>query len=281
MDDIQQERRAGDQANPGAGLDELVVRTEFRPVGRQVDVRCGTTVLAAARAAGVELVSVCGGYGLCGTCRVFGAGVGLGPPTELELVVLSPGELSAGTRLACQALVVGGSSIDVPAGSLSTPQRLQFEGTLLSAVAPDPAVVVLDVQVQPPTLDDLRSDATRLCDAVSAAGQAVKRANLAVLASAPTALRAQDWAVRAVVHRAAERGSVGEIVALLPQGTAALGAAIDIGTTKLAAYLVDLESGETVAKGAAPNPQVAMGEDVMSRIVYTLANGPGAEELHA
>jgi uncharacterized 2Fe-2S/4Fe-4S cluster protein (DUF4445 family) len=178
-------------------------------------------------------------------------------------------------------VVVGGSSIDVPATSLSTPQRLQFEGTLVSVVAPDPAVVALDVQVPPPTLEDLRSDATRLCDAVAAAGQAVGRASLPVLASAPTTLRAQDWTVRAVVHRAADRSTAGEIVALLPRGTAALGAAIDIGTTKLAAYIVDLDSGDTVAKGAAPNPQVAMGEDVMSRIAYTLASERGTEDLHA
>jgi uncharacterized 2Fe-2S/4Fe-4S cluster protein (DUF4445 family) len=44
--------------------------------------------------------------------------------------------------------------------------------------------------------------------------------------------------------------------------------ALDIGTTKLAAYLVDLENGHTLSKGGKPNPQVAYGEDVISRIAY-------------
>ena len=75
---------------------------------------------------------------------------------------------------------------------------------------------------------------------------------------------------------AAGRAEGGEIIALLPEGTVPLGAAIDVGTTKLAAYLVNLETGETVAKGAAPNPQVAIGEDVMSRIAYADAHDHGA-----
>lgn len=55
---------------------------------------------------------------------------------------------------------------------------------------------------------------------------------------------------------------------------------MDVGTTKLAAYLVDLESGQTLAKGAASNPQVAVGEDVMSRIAYAGGGEDHAEEAH-
>mgnify|MGYP002682898923 CR=1 FL=1 len=48
-----------------------------------------------------------------------------------------------------------------------------------------------------------------------------------------------------------------------------LGLAVDIGTTKLATYLVDLNSGKTLAKAGDMNPQIAFGEDVISRIAYT------------
>jgi uncharacterized 2Fe-2S/4Fe-4S cluster protein (DUF4445 family) len=59
----------------------------------------------------------------------------------------------------------------------------------------------------------------------------------------------------------------------------AYGLAVDIGTTKLAAYLVRLETGETVSKAGAMNPQIAYGEDVISRIAYTGREPDGAKTL--
>ena len=59
------------------------------------------------------------------------------------------------------------------------------------------------------------------------------------------------------------------------------GLAVDIGTTKLAAYLVNLETGETVARAGAMNPQIAFGEDVISRIDYAGRESGGAETLQS
>ena len=269
---MRQKTTAAERAGP-------VVRVTVQPLGRRVEVGNGAALLAAIRVAGPELVTVCGGRGLCGTCKVIAPGRGFTPPTEQERELLPPAELSAGVRLACQATVVADAWVDVPPESLTAPQRLQFESRGASVPALDPAVVAVDVQVRPPGLDDLRSDATRLEDAVALAGQPARRTGLAVLSAAPVTLRAQHWAARAAVHsyQTGER----EIVALLPEGMAPLGAAIDMGTTKLAAYLVNLETGETVATGAVVNPQMTAGEDVMSRIAYADANRSGAGDLHA
>ncbi len=59
----------------------------------------------------------------------------------------------------------------------------------------------------------------------------------------------------------------------------AYGLAVDIGTTKLAAYLVRLKTGETVAMAGAMNPQIAYGEDIISRISYTIRKPGGARVL--
>ena len=59
------------------------------------------------------------------------------------------------------------------------------------------------------------------------------------------------------------------------------GLAVDVGTTKLAAYLVDLENGETIAKSGAMNPQIAYGEDVISRIHYSNQHADGSGMLQA
>jgi len=55
--------------------------------------------------------------------------------------------------------------------------------------------------------------------------------------------------------------------------------AVDLGTTKLAGYLLNLETGETLASVGAMNPQLAYGEDVMARITYALQEPEGAERL--
>jgi uncharacterized 2Fe-2S/4Fe-4S cluster protein (DUF4445 family) len=65
------------------------------------------------------------------------------------------------------------------------------------------------------------------------------------------------------------------------QETGAYGLAVDIGTTKLAAYLVDLSSAQTVARAGEMNPQIAYGEDVISRIAYTGHTPAGAEILRS
>jgi uncharacterized 2Fe-2S/4Fe-4S cluster protein (DUF4445 family) len=59
-----------------------------------------------------------------------------------------------------------------------------------------------------------------------------------------------------------------------------LGLAVDTGTTKLAAYLDDLATGETLGRVGAMNPQTAYGEDVVTRITYTNTAEGAAELLH-
>ena len=61
----------------------------------------------------------------------------------------------------------------------------------------------------------------------------------------------------------------------------AYGLAVDIGTTKLAAYLVDLNTGVTIARAGAMNPQIAFGEDVISRIAYAGREPGGAKKLQS
>jgi len=52
------------------------------------------------------------------------------------------------------------------------------------------------------------------------------------------------------------------------RGDQGSGIAIDIGTTTIVAYLVDLGTGMTLAASSAINPQTSFGADVISRISY-------------
>ena len=57
------------------------------------------------------------------------------------------------------------------------------------------------------------------------------------------------------------------------------GLAIDAGTTTLVSQLIDLESGERMATFTSKNPQIAYGNDVISRAGYTMSNEGGLKEL--
>ncbi len=87
-------------------------------------------------------------------------------------------------------------------------------------------------------------------------------------------LRQNEWKVRLAVWR-------DEAIAAFPPGTTVMGLAVDIGTTKVAGYLVDLLTGETRAKTGAMNPQIGYGEDVVSRISYCNENKDGRRELQS
>ena len=59
------------------------------------------------------------------------------------------------------------------------------------------------------------------------------------------------------------------------------GLAFDIGTTTLVGSLVDLVSGRELRTASRTNPQVAFGDDVISRIEYASTHKDGLERLNA
>jgi uncharacterized 2Fe-2S/4Fe-4S cluster protein (DUF4445 family) len=241
----------------------------FEPLGRRSRARRGTTLLAAARQTGVGLRAVCGGSGTCGTCRVRVLEGSVSSPTPAEQEALSDG-----FRLACQTQALSDVRVDVPPRSVSAPQRAQIESRE-AAVEIEPTIQAFEVALSPPGGDDLRADASRLCDTLNQHhGLNIERVTPEALRHLPMRLRDESWHVSAIVRQ-------GEVIAVNPVGTTPLGLAVDIGTTKLAVYLVDLDSGETLAASGTMNPQIAYGEDVMTRIAYTMRDEGTATELQA
>jgi uncharacterized 2Fe-2S/4Fe-4S cluster protein (DUF4445 family) len=128
----------------------------------------------------------------------------------------------------------------------------------------EPVVAGYELQMEGTTLKEPLADWENLCESLKERyGLGDLRPDLSLLCSLPPILRASDWNV--VV---AERDR--EIINVRPHGQRLLGMAIDLGTTKIAAYLVDLNTGESLASLGVINPQIAYGEDVMSRITYAM-----------
>ncbi len=183
------------------------------------------------------------------------------PPSLVEQAELGPARLADGWRLACQTEVLSDLHVHIPPESLVTALRTQTEGRNLP-VELEPAVRALQVSLPAPTLDDLRSDASRLRDAL---GMPALEVPLPVLRTLSPDLRENNFQCTVYLH-----GS--RLAGIRPAGAPMLGLAVDLGTTKLAGYLVDLASGLTLASAGAMNPQIAFGEDVMARLAMPSTN---------
>ena len=240
---------------------------DFEPVGRRVEVAKGRTVLEAARAVnifgGEGVAAPCGGKGLCGRCRVRVMEGRLSPLTEAEKRLLKEEDLAAGYRLACQAAVLGAVKVEIPAESLTGRQELQVAGEDV-AVTPGPAVKRYPVQLQSSTigypLSVWQQVERALADEYALDGLRVD----AELLRREPALASPGTATVTVRGR--------EVSNIFFSGPAPgpLGLAVDLGTTKVAGFLVDLENGATLAAEGMMNPQISYGEDVVSRLAYAV-----------
>ncbi|MCL6635007.1 MAG: ASKHA domain-containing protein, partial [Peptococcaceae bacterium] len=240
---------------------------EFEPAGRRLEAETGQTVMEAARGlVGRDTGGIsapCGGRGLCGRCKVRLVEGGLSPPSETEKRLLGEDAVNEGYRLACQAVIAGPVKIEVPAETLAGGQSLQLEGHGAVAV-PEPAVKRHVVPLKATTVDHPFSLWQQVELFLAAAGESPGlRIDGDLLGSTDPLARDEQIVVT-------RRGK--EIINAVRGGGASksAGFAVDLGTTKIAGFLVDLETGETLAADGLLNPQIAYGEDVISRLVYAL-----------
>jgi len=261
--------------------DVLVV---FTPSGKRGRVAQGTTVLQAARELGVDLDSVCGGRAICGRCQVT-LSEGAFPKHGIEsradhLSGLGDNEiaydevegLAEGRRLGCSARLLNDAVIDVPPES-QVHRQVVRKRTEVHDLSVNPLVRLHVVEVSEPSMHEPVSDLRRVLEELEFEwGLTELECDPHVLMALQGALRDGHWQVTVAVFR--ER----EIVAIWPgYHETVLGMAFDIGSTTIAAHLVDLASGEALASAGRMNPQIRFGEDLMSRVSYVMMH-PGAEQ---
>jgi uncharacterized 2Fe-2S/4Fe-4S cluster protein (DUF4445 family) len=83
-----------------------------------------------------------------------------------------------------------------------------------------------------------------------------------------------DWTVTVAVRNGRE------VISVWPGfRDVVYGVAIDVGSTTIAGHLCNLTTGEVVASAGRMNPQIAYGEDVMSRVSYIMMNAGGEQRL--
>ncbi len=258
----------------------------FSPDGVGVEVPRGTSILAAARKAGVFINSLCGGDGVCGKCRV---NVRLGRVRGRTSEFLTRDEIREGFVLACEANAESDLVVEIPETSRiigevreADPTAARFsadEHLPRSAEELRPLFRKHYIELTPPTLEDNTADLERLeFELGKVSGDTEFQMGLKVIRRLPETLRKANWKVTAST---AYRGALTEITDVAPGNTARknLGIAVDLGTTTVVAQLIDLVAGQTIGAAAKYSAQIPYGGDVVRRILYVAREPDGLAQF--
>ena len=246
------------------------VSIEFRPHDKVTRVPPGMTIFNAANWIGLPIDSTCGAKGTCGKCKVRILH-GNNGATAADRRIFTEEELADGWRLSCRSEANSDVVCHVPR-LMGNPKAalMGFDRHVIL----NPNVNKVPLTLAPPSLEDQRSDFSRIRDALEPEGYAVE-ASLNLLRQLPGVLRRNDWHVTAVV--------VGHELVSVEGGDTTdrlFGLAFDIGTTTVVGMLIDLNSGAPVSVRSALNGQAVQGADVISRISYTMLHEDGLSELN-
>ena len=248
-----------------------MVTVTIEPHGIKVEVEKGTSLLQAIWKAGLSIRTECGGFGICGKDRIviIKGNENINPLTKSEIEHLTKEEIDKGYRLSCQARVFGDVTIYIPEESrVKLAERKVAAQGFMRQITINPAVKVVKVQLPQPSLEDQRPDFDRLVDTVRNVTKLDNvRIDLDLLKDLPFKLRTYNWYLNVILWN-------DEIISVEPGALNldAYGVGVDIGTSKIVVHLVDLNTGEIKAVEYMENPQLAYGEDIMTRMTFAEMN---------
>ena len=261
-------------------------QVKIMPEGINVEVDKGTNLLDAANAAGITLKSSCGGQGTCGRCCVKV----LEGKVEGGNGNMSKSKREEGYILACTATVEDGDvTVDFPESSRLSEHQVLLDDSLDEVIkehqmeecdsCDDAFVKKVQVTMTEPTLMENVDDYNRLsAELKGILGTENITISYDALRTLPAKVREQDWKVTVTCVMSDDAAEIIRVEAGHVD-TPPYGIALDIGTTTVVAALVDLASGKKLHQAGTFNRQAGMGDDVISRIVYTEEEKDGLAEI--
>ena len=251
----------------------------------------GDNLLEAARRANVAIDAPCSGNGVCGKCKVKLISGELESPKTRHI---SDEEYAEGWRLSCVSKLVSDVVVEVPdiasayrsrmrVADISSEKELAiFNSTKAeieeSGIEFKTNLSAVTVTMDEPTADDTMPDNERLVwKLTEITGVDKIVVTFPALKKLARVMRESNFTVRCVIETEADRINVLDV---LPgdSTTPVAGVVCDLGTTSVAAILVNMENGAILAKASTGNGQIRYGADVINRIIESGREG-GSERL--
>ncbi|MBS3813735.1 DUF4445 domain-containing protein, partial [Candidatus Bipolaricaulota bacterium] len=195
--------------------------------------------------------------------------------TEADREVFTEEELRQGFRLSCRIDVSEDLVVEIPHWAKGKAKEATAKAELdkqIVNVKPDCLIERRYLELNPPGRGDQRADAQRIVDEVGSD----YRFYLDGLADLPSEVRDADYELTATLDTKDKR-----VLSVDPgdKQYELYGMAFDIGTTTVAGYGMDLETGRTLNVNSQENPQGQFGADVVTRIKYVRENEGGLERI--
>jgi uncharacterized 2Fe-2S/4Fe-4S cluster protein (DUF4445 family) len=289
----------------------------FYPMGKKAAFNRSVTILDAAKSIGIDISGPCGGSGKCGKCAVkiihYPRDIYI-PPDPVSKNHLSDVELRKGYRLACTFRVTDNFGIELPSWAYENNFKIgddRESGAILDRgwVHPDveskyglnPVIQAVNCSLLKPTLDDNISDFERLLRCLNSKsgfsgvfkeGKLVSD-NLAtsneLLKKIANVIRDNNWQISPIVARFPSGMELLDVQPMNISDTKSessndsnrFGLAVDIGTSTIVVYLIDLVTGEQVSVGSAVNSQIRIGTDIITRIRFSTQTKNGDKRLQS
>jgi uncharacterized 2Fe-2S/4Fe-4S cluster protein (DUF4445 family) len=286
----------------------------FHPIGRKTVQNQSTTILQAAEKIGLNVSGPCGGKGKCGKCGVrivkFPRNIFI-PPDPVSRLLLNDTEQKKGLRLACTFRAFDNLEVELPTWVYEQREHtietsaILAKGWLHPAVERElpfnPSIKIIKCSLPKPSLDDNISDFERLKKYINNnakfEGETTESKDIiiknSILQELTHTCHENDWKIDVIISHLPGKLEILDSRASDPQELelenkepnkkskrGVFGIALDLGTSTIVAYLIDLVTGDELSVISAVNPQINIGADLISRIRYSSSIQSGDSQLN-
>ncbi|WP_010292014.1 ASKHA domain-containing protein [Clostridium senegalense] len=225
-------------------------------IDENLKVQCeeGKTILEVIRKNNLKLETPCNGIGICGKCKV----IAKGKLSEIDTIELPFINKEKNERLACVAKIQGDVDVQFIKNNknLKTVTKGKSIDVKVSPKIKKELVNNLDNKVSIPYIEYVNGDVSSI-----------------ELYEKIYKLESENVDSFEVVKNNSTILDIDNKIEKV------YSVAIDIGTTGISSYLINLENGTILNKLSSLNPQTEFGGDVLTRITYCMENPNGLEDL--
>lgn len=228
---------------------------------RTIKAEKGKNILEILQQEGYIIPAPCGGGGSCGKCKIKILESNI-KKTAAEKELLTAQELNDGLRLACCHNINQDLKIEIPEFS---DIEVLTDG-IATNIDFDPEIYLKNIEIKKASLKDQRDTYKKIKDKYPE----IKSIETDLIKKLPLL---EEKSANLVI----KKNKIIDIKKTEDNKLYAI--AVDIGTTTIAFYLLDLINEKEVAVYSTANPQQKYGADVVTRINYTLEAEKGREKM--